>query len=64
VPQVLVQAEKPDQEEILQSTGQIWTLQVRVWRSEVHEAPPWATLVTTDLERYMVPVPQDLEQLL
>jgi hypothetical protein len=64
VPQVLVQAEKPDQEEILQSTGQIWRLQVRVWRSEVQEAPPWATLVTTDLVRYMVPVPQDLEQVL
>jgi hypothetical protein len=44
--------------------GQAWRLQVRVWRSEVQEAPPWATLVTTDLERYMVPVPQDLEQLL
>jgi hypothetical protein len=30
----------------------------------VHAAPPWATLVVIDLERNLVPLPQDLEQLL
>jgi hypothetical protein len=64
VPQVLVQASYPVQAVTLQSIGQAWRLQVRVWRSVVHLAPPWATLVTTDLVRYMVPVPQDLVQLL
>jgi hypothetical protein len=64
LPQVLVHPAKPVQAETLQSMGQAWRLQVRVWRSEVQEAPPWATLVTTDLVRNMVPVPQDLVQLL
>jgi hypothetical protein len=63
-PHFSVQVEEPDQPEILQSMGQAWTLQVRVWRSEVHAAPPWVSLVTTDLERNMVPVPQVLEQVL
>jgi hypothetical protein len=55
---------KADQVDCLQSTGQAWRLQVRVWRSAVHAAPPWATNVTTDLVRNIVPVPHDLEQLL
>jgi hypothetical protein len=63
-PQRSVQALWPDQLETLQSMGQARRLQVRVWRSEVHAAPPWVSLVTTDLERNMVPVPQVLEQVL
>jgi hypothetical protein len=64
VPQVLVQDRKGVHLETLQSMGQAWRLQVRVWRSEVQEAPPWATLLMTDLVRNMVPVPQVLVQLL
>jgi hypothetical protein len=63
-PQRSVQALRPDQPETLQSMGQAWRLQVRVWRSVVQSAPPWAAELMTDLVRYMVPVPQDLVQLL
>ena len=62
VPQVLEQEEYLVHMETLQSTGQAKVLQVVVWRSDGQEAPPCWTALMTDLVRYLVPVPQVLEQ--
>jgi hypothetical protein len=60
VPQVAVQAEKADQEEILQSMGQANVLQAMVfvaaWAQEPPNRAPWRTLRASIL----VPPPQDL----
>ena len=62
VPQVLEQEEYLVHMETLQSMGQAKVLQVVVWRSDGQAAPPCWTALMTDLVRYLVPVPQVLEQ--
>ena len=61
VPQVLVQAAYLDQEETLQSTGQVCELQVRSI-SEGHSSPPWEAARVTANMRDWTPVPQEREQ--
>ena len=62
-PHFSVQWFQSDQPEMVQSTGQAKVLQVGVWRSGRRAtAPPCWTALMTDLERYLVPVVQVLEQ--
>ena len=51
--QVWVQAEKADQGETLQSTGQALVLQGTVWLRTPCMRPPWAGLLMTERERVL-----------